>query len=87
MTDSLKMVEYSKNSFKHFTTGVPNQLKINQVKLQICLLEGNLVLVQQGEFLVIIIRKLSDDSTLINFKNKAIKRHLTNRKSVHYGRQ
>lgn len=33
------MVQYSKNSFKYFTTGAPNKLKINQVKLQICLLE------------------------------------------------
>lgn len=39
MPNSLKMVGYSKNSFKHFMTGVPNKLKINQVKLQICLLE------------------------------------------------
>lgn len=39
MPNSLKMVEYSKNNFKHFTTGVPNKLKLNQIKLQIGLLE------------------------------------------------
>lgn len=35
----LKMVEFSKNSFKHFTTGVSNKLKNNQIKFQICLLK------------------------------------------------
>lgn len=33
------MVEYSKNCIECFTTGIPNKLKINQIKLQICLLE------------------------------------------------
>lgn len=39
MPNFLKMVEYSKNNFKHFTTGVSNKLKNNQIKFQICLLE------------------------------------------------